>query len=137
MPLKLDHVAIVVHNLDQALSVYRDALGLPLARIEEILDEQAKVAFLPFPGGESQLELVQPTAGDTGVARFLANRGEGIHHICLAVDDIKAAMKALTQAGLQLLSDHPRTNGRGQKYVFVHPKTTHGVLLELYENPQQ
>jgi methylmalonyl-CoA/ethylmalonyl-CoA epimerase len=89
---RIDHIAIVVQDLDAALDVYCDALGLPLERVEEIPGEQVKVAFLPLPEGDGEVELVQPTTDDTGIARYLAKRGEGMHHICFEVDDIQAAM---------------------------------------------
>jgi len=135
--LKIDHIAIVVNDLENALRVYQDALGLPLERVEEVPAEQVKTAFLPLPQGDSEIELVQPTTDDSGVARFLAKRGEGIHHICLRVDDIDAAIKAMTAKGLHVLDDKPRVGSEGQKYIFIHPKTTHGVLLELYEKPSE
>lgn len=130
---RIDHVAIVVRDLDTALRVYRDVLGLPLDRIEEVPAEKVKVAFLPLPRGDGEVELVQPTAEDTGIARFLEKRGEGMHHICFEVDDIQAAMADLTANGLQILEEKPRLGSQGQKYVFIHPKTAHGVLIELYE----
>lgn len=129
----IDHIAIVVKDLEAALGVYRDALGLPLERIEEMPDEQVRVAFLPLAEGNSKIELVQPTTTDSGIARFLAKRGEGIHHICLVVADIEAAIEAMAAKGLQIVGDKPGMSHNGQKYIFVHPKTTHGVLLELYE----
>jgi methylmalonyl-CoA/ethylmalonyl-CoA epimerase len=130
---RIDHIAIVVQDLDAALRVYRDVLGLPLERVEEVPAEKVKVAFLPLPEGNGEVELVQPTANDTGIARFLAKRGEGMHHICFEVDDIQAAMAAMAASGLQVLEDKPRVGSQGQKYVFIHPKSTHGVLIELYE----
>jgi len=130
---RIDHIAIVVQDLDAALRVYRDVLGLPLERVEEVPAEKVKVAFLPLPEGDGEVELVQPTANDTGIARFLAKRGEGMHHICFEVDDIQAAMAAMAASGLQVLEDKPRVGSQGQKYVFIHPKSTHGVLIELYE----
>ena len=135
MTLRIDHIAIVVSNLEAGLQVYRDALGLPLERIEEVHAEQVKVAFLPLPEGDGEIELLEPTTADSGVARFLAKRGEGIHHICLVVDDIEAAMTDLAAKGLQILEDQPRLGSQGQKYVFIHPKSANGVLLELYEKP--
>jgi methylmalonyl-CoA/ethylmalonyl-CoA epimerase len=132
----VDHIAIVVKDLDDALGVYRDALGLSLERIEEMPDEQVRVAFLPLAEGNSKIELVQPTTTDSGIARFLAKHGEGIHHICLAVADIEAAIEAMAAKGLQIIGDKPGMGHNGQKYIFVHPKTTHGVLLELYEKPK-
>ena len=130
---RIDHIAIVVQDLDAALQVYRDALGLPLERVEEVPAEQVKVAFLPLPAGDGEVELVQPTTDDTGIARYLAKRGEGMHHICFEVDDIQAAMDEMTASGLQVLEEKPRLGSQGQKYVFIHPKTAHGVLIELIE----
>jgi methylmalonyl-CoA/ethylmalonyl-CoA epimerase len=132
---RIDHIAIVVQDLDAALSVYRDILGLPLERVEEVAAEKVKVAFLPLPEGDGEVELVQPTADDTGIARFLAKRGEGMHHICFEVDDIQTAMTQMAAQGLQILEEKPRMGSQGQKYVFIHPKTAHGVLIELYERP--
>jgi methylmalonyl-CoA/ethylmalonyl-CoA epimerase len=132
---RIDHIAVVVRDLDAALRVYHDVLGLPLGRLEEVPAEKVKVAFLPMPEGDSEVELVQPTADDTGIARYLAKRGEGMHHICFEVDDIEAAMSELSAAGLQVLEEKPRLGSQGQKYVFIHPKTAHGVLIELYERP--
>lgn len=136
MITKIDHVAIVVADLEAALAVYRDALGLPLHHVEEIPAEKVKVAFLPLPQGEAEIELVQPTDDDSGIARFLSRRGEGLHHICVEVADIEAAMADLAAKGLQILEETPRLGSQGQKYVFIHPKTAHGVLLELYERAQ-
>jgi methylmalonyl-CoA epimerase len=133
---KMDHIAIVVQDLEAALQVYRDVLGLPLERVEEVPAEQVKVAFLPLPEGGGEVELVQPTSDDTGIARYLSKRGEGMHHICFEVNDIQAAMDEMTASGLQVLEEKPRTGSQGQKYVFIHPKTAHGVLIELYERPK-
>jgi methylmalonyl-CoA/ethylmalonyl-CoA epimerase len=130
---RIDHIAIVVQDLDAALQVYRDVLGLPLARVEEVPAEKVKVAFLPLPEGDGEVELVQPTDEDTGIARFLAKRGEGMHHICFEVDDIQVAMDKMSASGLQVLEENPRLGSQGQKYIFIHPKTAHGVLIELYE----
>jgi methylmalonyl-CoA epimerase len=133
---RIDHIAIVVQDLDAALRVYHDVLGLPLERVEEVPAEKVKVAFLPLPKGDGEVELVQPTADDTGIARYLAKRGEGMHHICFEVDDIQAAMAKMAASGLQVLEEEPRVGSQGQKYVFIHPKTAHGVLIELYERPK-
>ena len=133
---RIDHIAIVVQDLDAALRVYHDVLGLPLERVEEVPAEKVKVAFLPLPKGDGEVELVQPTADDTGIARYLAKRGEGMHHICFEVDDIQAAMAKMAASGLQVLEEEPRVGSQAQKYVFIHPKTAHGVLIELYERPR-
>ncbi|MEJ2557839.1 MAG: methylmalonyl-CoA epimerase [Anaerolineae bacterium] len=133
---RIDHIAIVVHDLDAALKVYCDVLGLSLARVEVVPAEGVKIAFLPLSEGHSEIELVQPIAEDTGIARYLTKRGEGMHHICLEVDDIQSAMTEMAAGGLQILEEKPRLGSQGQKYVFIHPKTTHGVLIELYERPE-
>jgi methylmalonyl-CoA epimerase len=133
MSTKIDHIAIVVEDIEQALSVYRDAVGLPLENITEEPAEQVRVAYLPTASGE--VELIQPTTSDSGVAKFLAKRGEGLHHICLEVDSIEISLKELESRGLNILGE-PKTNRRGDKYVFVHPKSAHGVLLELYERAE-
>lgn len=132
---QIDHIAVVVQDMEAALKVYRDALGLPLARVEDVPAEAVKVAFLPMPEGDGEVELVQPTDEESGIARFLAKRGQGIHHICFRVDDIQAAMDHVTANGLQVIEDEPRVGSQGQKYVFIHPKSAHGVLIELYELP--
>ena len=130
MNIKINHIAIVVEDIEQALTVYQDAVGLPLEHITEESAEQVRVAFLLTANGE--IELIQPTTSDSGVAKFLAKRGEGLHHVCLEVDSIDATMQAMETRGLQILGE-PRVNQRGDKYIFIHPKSAHGVLLELYE----
>jgi methylmalonyl-CoA/ethylmalonyl-CoA epimerase len=133
MSTKINHIAIVVENIEKALHVYRDAVGLPLEHIATEPAEEVRVAFLPTASG--QIELIQPTSPDSGVAKFLAKRGEGLHHICLEVDSIADSVEALQTRGLQILGQ-ARVNQRGDKYIFVHPKSAHGVLLELYERAE-
>jgi len=130
---KIDHIGIVVQDIEAALKVYRDALGLELTKTELVPEQQVKIAFLPT--GESEIELVQPTTDDSGVARYLARRGEGVHHICLEVDDIEAALAQVAAMGMELIDKTPRTGSDGQKLAFVHPKSAHGVLIEFYERP--
>jgi methylmalonyl-CoA epimerase len=130
---KIDHIGIVVQDIEAALKVYRDALGLELTKTEFVPEQQVKIAFLPT--GESEIELVQPTTDDSGIARYLARRGEGIHHICLEVDDIEAALMQVAAQGMELIDKTPRTSSGGQKLAFVHPKSAHGVLIEFYERP--
>ena len=129
--MKLDHIGIVVRDISAALQVYEVALGLPLREIVELADQQVKVAFLPI--GESNIELVQPTSDDTGVARYLAKHGEGIHHICIEVEDIEAALARLEAQNVQLIDREPRQGAHG-RVAFVHPKGAHGVLVELVEH---
>ena len=133
---QVEHIAIVVHDLDAALRVYRDTLGLSLLGVEDVPAEKVKVAFLQLPGSQGHIELVQPTDAETGIARFLDKRGEGIHHICFGVTDIAAAMAQLTAGGMQIIEQEARVGRHGQKYAFVHPKTAHGVLIELYETQE-
>jgi methylmalonyl-CoA epimerase len=130
---KIDHIGIVVKDIEAALRVYRDALGLELVKTEFVPEQEVKIAFLPT--GDSEIELVQPTTNDSGVARYLARRGEGVHHICLEVDDIEAALAGCVARGMALIDDTPRIGSGGQKFAFVHPKSAHGVLVEFYEKP--
>jgi methylmalonyl-CoA/ethylmalonyl-CoA epimerase len=131
MSKRIDHVAIVVADLADALGFWRDALGLPLARTEQNEAEGVEVAFLPV--GEGQIELLRPTDDESGVARYLAKRGQGIHHICIEVDDIEAMMARLVAHGIELINETPRTRPEGTRYAFVHPRSASGVLVELYE----
>lgn len=131
MSPSIHHIAIVVRDLDAALEFYRDALGLEVTERREVPDEGVEIAFLPT--GEAEIELLRPLSDEGGVARFLEKRGEGLHHVCLAVEDVGAAMERLRAAGARLLSEEPRVGTHGTRYVFVHPRSAHGVLLELYE----
>lgn len=127
----IHHIAIAVHDLDAALAFYRDALGLDVTERREVPEEGVEIAFLPAGGGE--IELLQPLDEASGVASFLEKRGEGLHHVCLAVEDIEGAMERLRAGGARLLSEEPRVDAHGTRYVFVHPRSARGVLLELYE----
>jgi methylmalonyl-CoA/ethylmalonyl-CoA epimerase len=128
---RIDHIAIVVDDIDLALDFWRDTLGLDLAHVEAVDEQQSAVAFLPT--GDSEVELVKPTTDTSGVARFLAKRGPGLHHICFEVDDIDATLRALKARGARLIDEQPRIGTGGKKIAFVHPEATHGVLVELYE----
>lgn len=130
---RIDHVAIVVDDLDAALAFWRDALGLPLAKTEDNPGEHVTIGFLPVGG--SEIELLQPTDPDSGIGKYLAKRGAGMHHICIEVDDIDAAMQRLVDHGVELINEQPRTRDDGTRYAFVHPKSASGVLVELYEKP--
>jgi len=127
----MSHIGVVVQDIRQALEAYEGALGLPPREIREVPDQKVQVAFLPV--GESNIELVQPLADDTGIARFLEKHGEGIHHICLEVDDIDAALARLREHGIPLIDEAPRQGAHG-RVAFVHPKGMHGVLIELLEH---
>lgn len=129
---KVNHIAIVVHNIEEALQVYEGALGLELAEVKEMPEQAVRIAFLPV--GESEIELVEPTTAHSGVAKFLEKRGEGMHHICLEVDDIEAALHDLAAKGIRLIDEQPRQGAHG-RVAFLHPKSAHGVLIELIEKP--
>jgi methylmalonyl-CoA/ethylmalonyl-CoA epimerase len=127
----INHIAIIVPELDGALAFWEGALGLKVARTEAVPAEGVDVAFLPV--GESNVELLKPTAADSGVARFLEKRGPGIHHMCFEVDDIHATLARLREHGIQLINEEPVAGHGGRQYAFVHPKSTGGVLVELYQ----
>jgi methylmalonyl-CoA/ethylmalonyl-CoA epimerase len=128
--IKINHLAIVVENIEDSLTFWRDALGLPMGDIHEVAQEQVKIAFLEV--GESHVELVQPTSDDSGIAKYLAKKGAGMHHVCFEVEDITAALQQMASKGIELINDTPRERD-GRKYAFIHPKSTGGVLVELYE----
>jgi methylmalonyl-CoA/ethylmalonyl-CoA epimerase len=128
---RIDHVAIVIDDMDKSLEFWRDALGLELHHVQDIPAEMAQIAFLPTGG--SEVELVRPTTGDSGLAKYLEKRGPGMHHVCLEVDDIHAMLAQLKAKGIQLINEEPRTGADGKKYAFIHPKSANGVLVELYE----
>lgn len=130
---KVNHIAIVVPNLDEATSFWVEALGLTLSKKEHVASEAVDVAFLPV--GNSKIELLQPTGDASGVARYLEKRGEGLHHICFEVDDIEAALAKLRTADVQLINEEPVLGDDGRKFAFIHPKAANGVLVELYELP--
>ena len=127
---RVNHIAILVENLDAALAVYRDALGLSLTHTETIPEQGVKVGCLP--SGDTEIELLEPLSPDSGVGRYLAKRGEGLHHICLEVDDITATMAQLRERGVALIDDAPKQGVHG-KVAFLHPKSANGVLIELLE----
>lgn len=128
---KISHVALVVEDIEDSLTFWRDALGIELTGFKDVPSEGAKVAFLPV--GESELELVQPVDRDRGLFRYLEKRGPGLHHVCLEVDDIEGMLGRLQEKGIQLINDAPQVEPGGKKYAFIHPKSTQGVLVELYE----
>lgn len=128
---QINHVAVVVDDMEKALSFWRDALGLELHELRDVPAEKSQVAFLPLSG--SEVELVMPTTDDSGIAKYLAKRGAGIHHICLEVDDIEGMMSQLKSKGIRLINEEPRTAADGKKYAFIHPESTSGVLVELYQ----
>ena len=130
---KMNHVAIVVKNIESALTFWRDQLGLELDHIEDVPSQASNVAFLPV--GEGEVELVEPTDPDSGLAKYLEKRGEGMHHICLEVDDIEGMLNILNEKGVRLINQEP-IDLPGRRMAFIHPKAANGVLLELYEITQ-
>jgi methylmalonyl-CoA/ethylmalonyl-CoA epimerase len=133
MPIvkQINHVAVVVDDMEKALSFWRDALGMEMHELRDVPAEKSRVAFLPLAG--SEMELVQPTSDDSGIANYLAKRGPGMHHICLEVDDIAGMVAQLKSKDVRLINEEPRTAADGKKYAFIHPESTSGVLVELYQ----
>ncbi len=127
----VNHVAVVVDDMEQSLSFWRDALGMDLHELRDVPAEKSQVAFLPLAGTE--IELVKPTSDDSGIAKYLAKRGPGMHHICVEVDDIEEMLTQLKSKGIRLINEEPRVAADGKKYAFVHPESTSGVLVELYQ----
>jgi len=125
---KIDHIGVAVASIDDALAIYR-ALGLEEKHREEVPSQKVLTAFLP--AGESRIELLQPTAEDSPVAKFLAKRGPGIHHICFGVRDIEASVAELQRRGFRLINSRPAPGADGKKIVFLHPDSGNGVLIEL------
>ena len=131
-PGRIHHIAVVVASIEDALPLYRDLLGLPLETIMDIPSDRVRIAFLGV--GESKVELVQPTDDTTGVARFLANRGEGFHHVCFEVANLAQERTRLGIDGVELIDTAPRRGAEGP-VAFLHPRSCHGVLVELIEAP--
>ena len=129
--IKLNHLAIVVDDMEAALRFWRESLGLAqTGAIESVAAEEVDIAFLSL--GDAQIELIQPTTDDSGVAKYLAKRGPGLHHLCLEAPDLDAKLKELSARGYELINETPRERD-GRRYAFIHPKSAGGVLLELYE----
>ena len=126
----IDHLGIAVKSVQAAKSIY-EKLGLKPSAEETVEGEQVHVAMIPV--GESRIELLEPTSETSTVAKFLAKRGEGLHHVCLRVPDLKAAVERLKQGGVRFVSEEIKVGAGGHKYVFVHPSSTGGVLMELVE----
>jgi len=127
---KINHIAIAVENIEQALTFWQDALGLQLQHVENVTSQNAKVAFLPV--GEGELELVQPTEKGTSLIKFLSEKGPGLHHICIEVENIGLALEELKSKGVRLINETPQELPC-RKMAFIHPKSSGGVLVELYE----
>ena len=130
--MKIDHIGIAVKSLDEAVRVYRDAIGLTVSGYDEVGDQGVRVAMLDI--GESRIELLEPTRTDSPVEKFMAKRGEGIHHIAVQVENIEEALERLKASGAKLIDTTPRHGAHNTRIAFIHPSSTHGVLLELVEH---
>ena len=127
---KINHVAIVVPDIDGAINFWQNGLGIDLDHIEDVPSQKSMVAFLPVGG--SEVELVKPTSDDSGIARFLAEKGPGMHHLCFEVDDIEGMVVDLKSKGIRMINDTPQVLP-GRKVAFIHPKAANGVLVELVQ----
>ena len=137
--IKLNHLAVVVEDISTALDFWHTALGLPLASVTRDEGEEVDIAFLPLGHSmhDGEIELLAPINDSSGVARYLAKRGAGMHHVCLAVDDLDGTTERLRAHQIELINDTPKQKPDGTRYSFVHPRSTGGVLVELYELPEQ
>lgn len=130
---RIEHVAIAVEDLDDALAHYKDVWGLEPTSRERVEDQGVEEAMLPL--GESHLQLLAGTGPDTTVGKFVARRGEGLHHIAFEVDDLEAALAEMKSKGVPLIDEQPRAGGRGHSVAFIHPRGNHGLLVELIQRP--
>jgi len=131
----IDHIGIAVTNMQESLSFWETSLGIEPHGIQEVPEQKLRTAFLPV--GDTEIELLESTSADSSVAKFIEKHGEGLHHIAIRVDDIEAALAELKAKGIQLIDETPRNGAGGTRIAFVHPKATHGVLLELCERKQK
>lgn len=131
--MKVDHIGIATRQIDEALALWRDALGLEIGSTEEVTEQGVRVAMLPI--GESHIELLEPLSENSPVGKFLEKRGPGIHHVAVSVADICAALAKLKENGARLIDETPRMGARGCLVAFVHPSSANGVLLELVQHP--
>ncbi len=129
--MKINHLGIATKEIQEALRFWQDALGLEHVHTEVVEDQKVRVAMLPI--GETNIELLEPTAEDSPISKFLEKRGDGIHHIAVEVENIATALQKLKDAGMQLIDETPRVGAEGCLVAFVHPKSTNGVLLELVQ----
>ncbi len=130
--MKIDHIGIATRELDDALALWHDRLGLEIDSTETVAEQGVRVAMLPI--GETHIELLEPLSQDSPVGRFLEKRGPGIHHVAIKVDDIRASLAHLKEKGARLIDETPRRGAGGCLVAFVHPASTNGVLLELVQH---
>lgn len=134
-PTVVDHIGIAVKSIDEALAFWQDSLGIKCTGVEDVAEQKVKTAFLPV--GATEVELLEPTSGESPVAKFMEKRGEGIHHLAIRVENLEAALAELKEKGIRLIDEKPRYGAGGAKIAFVHPKSTGGVLLELSERSEE
>ena len=132
--MKINHLGIATKSIAEALKFWADSLGLENVHTETVADQKVRVAMLPL--GESRIELLEPTSGDSPISKFLDKRGGGIHHIAVEVDDIEASLRQMKDTGVRLIDEAPRVGAEGCLVAFVHPSSTNGVLLELVQTRQ-
>jgi methylmalonyl-CoA/ethylmalonyl-CoA epimerase len=135
MKAKIDHIGIAVGDLAEALTFYRDALGLEIEPPEEVASQRVRAHFIPL--GESAIELLEGTADDSPISKYVAKRGPGIHHLTLRVDDIRAVLARLKARGIRLIDETPRPGAHDSLVAFIHPASTHGVLIELKDTKDE
>jgi methylmalonyl-CoA/ethylmalonyl-CoA epimerase len=128
---RINHIALLVENIDSSLGFWQEILGLEPSRVADVPNEAARIAFLPVGG--SEIELVQPTTADSGLRRFLDKHGPGMHHLCLEVADLTGLLLQLKAKGIEVINSEPKIGDNGRIYAFIHPKSTGGVLVELYQ----
>lgn len=132
LPSRIDHLGIAVRSIEEASRFYRDGLGLQCTGVEEVPGQKVRVVF--FPLGEVRIELLEPTAADSPIARFLEKKGPGLHHVAYLVDDLPATLAALKAAGVRLIDEEPRDGAHNMRIAFAHPKSTGGVLTEFCQS---
>ncbi len=128
---RIHHLALLVDDLEATLKFWQDILGISPSHVSQVPSEAARIAFLPL--GDSEIELVEPTTADSGLSRYLEKRGPGMHHLCLEVDDLQGLLQQLLAKGVQLINEQPKVGEDGRLYAFIHPRSTNGVLIELYQ----
>ena len=130
--MKIDHIGIAVKSISDVVEVYEKTIGLRVARYDEVNDQGVRVAMLHI--GESGIELLEPTRPDSPIEKFMSKRGEGIHHIAVRVDNLEEALERVKASGIRVIDSVPRRGAHGTRVAFIHPSSTHGVLLELVEH---
>ena len=130
--MKIDHIGIAVKSIAEAAKVYENTIGLKVSGYDQVDDQGVRVAMLNI--GESRIELLEPTGAESPIEKFMGKRGEGIHHIAVTVDDIEKTLEQLKAAGIRLVDQTPRPGAHNTRVAFIHPSSTHGVLLELVQH---